>query len=110
MRGEAAVHRQGDGAHEARARAAQPQHRGGDLLRPAEAPRMMTVLLSSRDQPAWLVEAEGGGLRLASLNPRPVEPGRGEDDDPDARAIASRRQRRPKCVETRCRRALKQAR
>ncbi|MFC7735546.1 anti-sigma factor domain-containing protein [Roseomonas sp. GCM10028921] len=46
------------------------------LLRPTEAPRMMTVLLSSRDQPAWLVEAEGGGLRLASLNPRPVEPGR----------------------------------
>lgn len=46
------------------------------LLRPAEAPRMMTVLLSSRDQPAWLVEAESGGLRLASLNPRPVEPGR----------------------------------
>ena len=51
------------------------------LVRPAdapppEAPRMMTVLLSSRDQPAWLVEAEGGGLRLASLNPRPVESGR----------------------------------
>jgi anti-sigma-K factor RskA len=46
------------------------------LLRPAEEPRMMTVLLTSGDQPAWLVEAEGGGLRLASLNPRPVEPGR----------------------------------
>ncbi|HEY8613574.1 MAG TPA: anti-sigma factor [Roseomonas sp.] len=43
---------------------------------PAEPARMMTVLLTSRDQPAWLVEAEGGGLRLASLNPRPVEPGR----------------------------------
>jgi len=46
------------------------------FLRPADPPRMMTVLLTSRDQPAWLVEAEGGGLRLASLNPRPVEPGR----------------------------------
>ena len=38
----------------------------------------MTVLLTSGDQPAWLVEAEGGGLRLASLNPRPVEPGRAQ--------------------------------
>ena len=46
------------------------------LLRSAEPPRMMTVLLTTRDQPAWVVEAEGGGLRLASLNPRPVEPGR----------------------------------
>ncbi|WP_198381589.1 anti-sigma factor domain-containing protein [Roseomonas sp. KE2513] len=46
------------------------------FLRPADPPRMMTVLLTSRDQPAWLVEAEGGGLRLASLNPRPVEAGR----------------------------------
>jgi len=46
------------------------------VMRPAEPPRMMTVLLTSRDQPAWLVEAEGGGLRLASLNPRPVEAGR----------------------------------
>ena len=46
------------------------------VFRPAEPPRMMTVLLTSRDQPAWVVEAEGGGLRLASLNPRPVEPGR----------------------------------
>ncbi|MCR0984353.1 anti-sigma factor [Roseomonas populi] len=46
------------------------------LLRPAEPPRMMTVLLTSRDQPAWVVETEGGGLRLASLNPRPVESGR----------------------------------
>jgi anti-sigma-K factor RskA len=46
------------------------------ILRPAEPARMMTVLLTSRDQPAWLVESEGGGLRLASLNPRAVEPGR----------------------------------
>jgi anti-sigma-K factor RskA len=46
------------------------------VFRPAEPPRMMTVLLTSRDQPAWVVEAEGGGLRLASLNPRPVEAGR----------------------------------
>lgn len=41
--------------------------------RPAEAPRMMTVLLSSRDQPAWLVEAErDGAIRLAALNPQAV--------------------------------------
>ncbi|WP_338661722.1 anti-sigma factor [Pararoseomonas sp. SCSIO 73927] len=46
------------------------------LFRPAEPPRMTTVLLTSQDQPAWVVEAEGGGLRLASLNPRPVESGR----------------------------------
>ena len=39
---------------------------------PAEAP-LMTVLLSSRDQPAWLVEAEpGGALRLAAVNRQPV--------------------------------------
>lgn len=44
------------------------------VLRPAEAPRLMTVLLTQRDQPAWVVEADrAGGLRLASLNPRPVE-------------------------------------
>jgi anti-sigma-K factor RskA len=42
------------------------------LLRPAVEPRLMTVLLTQRDQPAWLVEAEGGALRLASLNPQPV--------------------------------------
>ncbi|RYI95434.1 MAG: RNA polymerase subunit sigma-70, partial [Acetobacteraceae bacterium] len=47
------------------------------LVRPAEAPRLMTVLLTQRDQPAWVVEADrAGGLRLASLNPRPVEPDR----------------------------------
>ena len=33
----------------------------------------MTVLLTSRDQPAWLVEAEpGGALRLAAVNRQPV--------------------------------------
>ncbi|MBR0656366.1 anti-sigma factor [Plastoroseomonas arctica] len=37
---------------------------------PAPAERMMTVLLSSRDQPAWVVEADRAGLRLAALNPR----------------------------------------
>jgi anti-sigma-K factor RskA len=47
------------------------------LLRPAPEPRLMTVLLTSRDQPAWLVEADrAGALRLAALNPRPLEPGR----------------------------------
>ena len=44
------------------------------VLRPAEAPRLTTVLLTQRDQPAWVVEADrSGGLRLASLNPRPIE-------------------------------------
>jgi anti-sigma-K factor RskA len=42
------------------------------LVRPAPEPRLMTVLLTQRDQPAWLVEAEGGALRLAALNPQPV--------------------------------------
>ncbi len=42
------------------------------VLRPAPEPRLMTVLLTQRDQPAWLVEAEGGALRLAALNPQPV--------------------------------------
>ncbi|MFC7472977.1 anti-sigma factor domain-containing protein [Dankookia sp. GCM10030260] len=44
------------------------------LLQPAPEPPLMTVLLTSRDQPAWVVEAERGGtLRLASLNPQPVD-------------------------------------
>jgi anti-sigma-K factor RskA len=43
---------------------------------PAPAPGLMTVLLSSADQPAWLVQAEGESIRLASVNPRPVEAGR----------------------------------
>ena len=42
------------------------------VLKPAPEPRLMTVLLTQRDQPAWLVEADGGALRLASLNPQPV--------------------------------------
>lgn len=47
------------------------------LVRPAAPPeRMMTVLLSSRDQPAWVVEADGAGLRLAALNPRAAPEGR----------------------------------
>jgi anti-sigma-K factor RskA len=47
------------------------------LLQPAPEPRLMTVLLTSRDQPAWVVEAQrGGALRLASLNPQPVDPDR----------------------------------
>jgi anti-sigma-K factor RskA len=46
------------------------------LLRPAEPPRLMTVLLSQRDQPAWVVETGGEGLRLAALNPRPLPPDR----------------------------------
>ncbi len=37
----------------------------------------MTVLLTSRDQPAWLVEAEpGGSLRLAAVNRQQVPPDR----------------------------------
>ncbi|WP_426956772.1 anti-sigma factor [Muricoccus radiodurans] len=46
------------------------------LVRPPETERMMTVLLTSRDQPAWVVEAAGGELRLAGINARPTEPGR----------------------------------
>ncbi|MFT8243913.1 anti-sigma factor domain-containing protein [Roseomonas sp. BN140053] len=42
------------------------------LLRPPPE-RLMTVLLTQRDQPAWVVEAQGDALRLAALNPRPVE-------------------------------------
>lgn len=42
------------------------------LLQPVPEQRLMTVLLTQRDQPAWLVEADGGALRLASLNPQPV--------------------------------------
>jgi len=42
------------------------------VLRPTPEPRLMTVLLSQRDQPAWVVESEGGSLRLASLNPQAV--------------------------------------
>lgn len=44
-------------------------------LRPAPE-RLTTVLLTQRDQPAWLVEAQGGALRLAALNPQPVDPSR----------------------------------
>lgn len=42
------------------------------IVRAAPEPRLMTVLLTQSDQPAWLVEAEGGALRLAALNPQPV--------------------------------------
>lgn len=41
------------------------------LLRPAPPERLMTVLLTQRDQPAWVVEAEGNALRLAAVNPQP---------------------------------------
>jgi anti-sigma-K factor RskA len=40
------------------------------VLRPAETPRLMTVLMSQRDQPAWMVQADGNAIRLAALNPR----------------------------------------
>jgi anti-sigma-K factor RskA len=43
------------------------------VTRPPEAPRLMTVLMSQRDQPAWMVQADGNAIRLAALNPRPVE-------------------------------------
>ncbi len=42
---------------------------------PAPAP-LMTVLLTSQDQSAFLVEAERGQIRLAAVNPRGVEAGR----------------------------------
>jgi anti-sigma-K factor RskA len=46
------------------------------LLRPVPEPPLMTVLLTQSDQPAWLVEADGGALRLAALNPQPLPPDR----------------------------------
>jgi anti-sigma-K factor RskA len=46
------------------------------VLRPVPEPPLMTVLLTRQDQPAWLVEAEGGALRLAALNPQPLPPDR----------------------------------
>jgi anti-sigma-K factor RskA len=47
------------------------------LFRPAPEAPLMTVLLTSRDQPAWLVEADpGGNLRLAAVNRQPVPPDR----------------------------------
>jgi anti-sigma-K factor RskA len=46
------------------------------VLRPAPEPRLMTVLLTDREQPAWLVEADSAGIRLASLNTRPAPSGR----------------------------------
>jgi anti-sigma-K factor RskA len=47
------------------------------LFRPAPEAPLMTVLLTNRDQPAWLVEAEpGGALRLAAVNRQPVPPDR----------------------------------
>jgi anti-sigma-K factor RskA len=46
------------------------------VLRPTPQAPLMTVLLTSRDQPAWLVEAQGDTIRLAALNRRDIEPGR----------------------------------
>ncbi|PZW41102.1 anti-sigma-K factor RskA [Humitalea rosea] len=46
------------------------------LVKPPEEPRLMTVLLSSSEQPAWLVEAAGGAISLASVNRAPVAPDR----------------------------------
>jgi anti-sigma-K factor RskA len=43
------------------------------LTRPVPEAPLMTVLLTGRDQPAWLVEAErDGALRLAAVNRQPV--------------------------------------
>lgn len=46
------------------------------LLRPAPTPQLMTVLLTDREAPAWLVQADREGIRLASLNTRPAPPDR----------------------------------
>jgi anti-sigma-K factor RskA len=45
------------------------------VLRPP-APQLMTVLLTDRDAPAWLVQADRDEIRLASLNTRPAPPDR----------------------------------
>jgi len=39
-------------------------------LRAPEPPRLVTVLLTDRAQPAWLVEAERDAIRLAAVNPQ----------------------------------------
>jgi anti-sigma-K factor RskA len=46
------------------------------VLRPAPEPALMTVLLTSQEQPAWIVEAAGGELRLNPLGAQPVPEGR----------------------------------
>lgn len=46
------------------------------IFRPPVAPPLMTVLLTSQDQSAFLVEAQRGQIRLAAVNPRGVEAGR----------------------------------
>jgi anti-sigma-K factor RskA len=46
------------------------------VLRPPAPAPLMTVLLTSQDQSAFLVEAERGEIRLAAVNPRSVEAGR----------------------------------
>jgi anti-sigma-K factor RskA len=46
------------------------------LFRPPAPAPLMTVLLTSQDQSAFLVEAERGEIRLAAVNPRGVEAGR----------------------------------
>lgn len=46
------------------------------LFRPPAPAPLMTVLLTSEDQSAFLVEAERGEIRLAAVNPRGVEAGR----------------------------------
>jgi anti-sigma-K factor RskA len=46
------------------------------LARPAPEPGFMTVLLTDQAQPAWLVQADQEGIRLASLNTRPAPPDR----------------------------------
>jgi anti-sigma-K factor RskA len=46
------------------------------LLRPAPAPQFMTVLLTDQAAPAWLVQADGAEIRLASLNTSPPPPDR----------------------------------
>lgn len=43
---------------------------------PAPSGQLMTVLLSSQDQPSWVVQADRAGLRLAAYNPRAAPEGR----------------------------------
>jgi anti-sigma-K factor RskA len=46
------------------------------LTRPDPAPQFMTVLLTDREQPAWLVQADREAIRLSSLNTRQPPPDR----------------------------------
>jgi hypothetical protein len=54
------VNRQADADHEARARAAEPQHSGSDLIGPPELQQIATITGTFKDALAWLGSAANG--------------------------------------------------